>query len=228
MTSMTRTRIIALAAFLTASHWSAQASPTPQAAQPAIGTLVIDAKKPNGSERGDYLEAGWLFIDGRLLGRMPVERTVNLAWGSHDLRIVIGAYTDEQPRYYTVRWPRYFMNRGSTNHFEPASVIERAVNGAALPPGVEFIPSPEPRMRALWEALLHADLSNLERAAADLRAKPAARVRIVLDERVGGPREVDADQLKFLSRVMRHYAPESIVHEVDRTLRELAALLETR
>lgn len=225
MTSMACIRIVALASFLAASSPSAQAPPPPQAVQPAIGTLVIDAQKPVGSERGDYFEAGWLFIDGRLLGRLPVKRTVNLAWGSHDLKIVIGAYTDEQPRYYTVQWPRYFMNRGARDHFEPASVIERAVNGAPLPPGVEFVPSPEPHMRALWEAFHHSDLSNLERAAAELRARPAARVRIDLDERVGGPREVDADQVQFFSRVMRHYAPQTAVHEVDRILRELTVLL---
>lgn len=225
MTSMACMRIVALASFVAVSDPAVQAPPPPQAAQPAIGTLVIDAQLPVGSERGDYFEAGWLFADGRLLGRLPVKRTVNLAWGSHDLKIVIGAYTDEQPRYYTIQWPRYFMNRGATDHFEPASVIERAVNGAALPPGVEFVPSPEPHMRAIWEAFHHTDLSNLERAAAELRAKPAATVRIMLDERVGGPREVDADQLLFFSRVMRRYAPQTSVHEVDRILGELTSLI---
>jgi hypothetical protein len=208
----------------------ALASPQQQPMQPAIGTLVIDATLPVGSARGDYFEAGWLFIDGRLLGRLPVKRTVNVEWGAHDLKIVIGAYTDQQPRYYTVRWPRYFMNRGSKEHFRPAPVIERAVNGDRLTPDVELAASPEPGMRAEWDAILHADLSNLEKAAAELRAKPAgaATVRIAADARVGGPRDFDADQLRFLRRVMRHYARQPSADDVDRILTELIALIERR
>lgn len=243
---------VALMAVLIAMSSLPAAQQPPEPIQASVGTLSIDAKLPVGSVRGDYFEAGWLFIDGRLIGRLPIERTVTLDWGSHDLRLVVGAYTNEQPRYYTVRWPRYVVNSGSTHSFQPAAVVEMAVNGGPLPAGVELISSPEPRpreelasqivvspdavatlqqriaadMRKEWEAFEQGEFPKIEKVRAELQEKgqPASSVWIPIAEALGGPREFDADQLRFLARVLRpdiggwrdkvvHYSPSLTVSQ---------------
>jgi hypothetical protein len=189
-------------------------------------TEHIDAELPVGTKRGDYFEAAWLFIDGRLIGRLPVKRTVTLEWGSHYIKVVIGAYSDERPRYFTVEWPHYVVNRGATTTLSVGPAIERATNGEPLPGDMRHVPSPEPRMIDEWRRFAAADLANVQKALEEVREKPAGqtRVRIAVNDRIGGAREFDADQLRFLNRVLR-YAGEAPAEEVDRTLRQLIALL---
>jgi hypothetical protein len=197
-----------------------------QAMQPEIGTVRIDAGLPVGTDRGDYFEAGWLFIDGRLIGRLPVKRDVTLKWGSHDVRVVIGAYTNAKPRYFILSWPRYFVNRGATQTLEVEPVLARAFNGGGTPAGAEVLPTPDPegalridsgdvaRFEARvalgfseeWARLRgSSDVAKIDDVRRQVLQTPPSTpvIWIPVSAGLGGPREFDVNQLLFLARVMR-------------------------
>lgn len=214
-------KTVAILMWLIGSFTGQQQPPQPM--QAAVGTLIIDAELPVGTKRGDYFEAGWLFIDGRLIGRLPVKRSLTLRWGPHDIRVVIGAYSDQKPRYYVVGWPRYFMNRGATETVEVGPVLERSLNGEGTPAGVEAR-APDPASASL------SDLGQIEEVVTQLMQTPPPRsvVMIPVSAALAGPREFDADQLRFLSRVLRTHLEAPHAPRVNVIVRDLIAILEKR
>ena len=138
----------------------------PQAMQPEVGTLIVDAELPVGTRRGDYFEAGWLFIDGRLIGRLPVKRSVP------------------------------------------------GVEAAALDPA----------------SVRPADLAGIDEVRKHLQQTPPDRpvAFIPVSAALGGPREFDAGQLRFLARVLRTHLGSPHAAQVDAVVRDLIAILETR
>ena len=197
-----------------------------QAMQPETGAVTIDATLPVGTDRGDYFEAGWLFVDGRLIGRLPVKRDLTLRWGSHDVRVVVGAYTNTRPRYFILSWPRYFVNRGAAQKLEIEPVLARVFNGGAAPAGAEVFPTPDPEgplrvdsgdvagfetrvargFADEWARIrASSDVSKIDEVRRQVLQTPpsAPVVWIPVSAGLGGPRDFDVNQLQFLARVLR-------------------------
>lgn len=217
---------VVAAALLPAVHPQAVAA-QPQATQPVVGTLHIDAKLPVGSVRGDYFEAGWLFLNNDFIGRLPIDRQLMLAPGSYTVRVVVGAYTHEQPRYYTVRWPRVVVSQGATQTMQLERAILATIDGQS-PPGVELTAGDDPmpwshltanegmveyfrktafdEMERQWERFhTTGDFATVLAVAQQAEKAPPSRPLVWIDisDVRGGPRQFDADQLRFLARSLR-------------------------
>lgn len=159
-----------LLVFLLVTPQAPPVQPNPQAVQPLVGTLVIEAPaSPEPNMYGDTVEAGWLFINGELRGKLPLSKRMMLAPGSYDVRIVIAGWSRGQAAYWTVRWPRVVVILGATHNLNPAGAVRMAIarnpfvgarqGPTPMDPGVEsFVSAVEERV-----TFLTAEPRTLER-----------------------------------------------------------------
>ena len=196
--------------------------------QPLTARLQINADPlPIGTDRGDYFEAAWFFINGEFRGRLPLAREVLLAPGRYDFSVVIGVYRNERPELWTIRWPRMPVAAGPPASLDVTRTIEAVTNGRIVA-GAELTVPPEP---ATWshltvtEGMLAAfeqtaiaemdqawaryrtgsDFAKIEAIDAQLQQSPPSRPVVWIDvsDVNGGPREFDPEQLRFLARRLK-------------------------
>lgn len=195
-----------------------------------VGTLDIDAGPPPALNHlnGPEPKVGWVFINGGLLGKMPLRQQRLLVPGTYEVRAVVAHESGYGVRYWTVSWPRVKVERGKTASVKTQEAIDRWLLGRWREDGLEFHESPEPRMQPAafaldensarrleeawddlerkWKSYLDSDDWKAVAAAADhLRLSPPSRPRvwIELPASLGGAREFDAEQLRLLAKMLK-------------------------
>jgi hypothetical protein len=204
--------------------------PNPISLRDLIGTLDIQADSvpqnpDDGSER-----KGWLFIDGNLQGLMPIRKNLKLIPNKYEVRTFIAQDSSDSIKFWTVSW-NTDVNRGNTVTMVTSRTIDPWMARATERSDVKYyykkierVSNPtltidssaeqtlqeiNSRLNKKWEAFVQtAEWKAIAEALQRLEHAPPTRRRVWIDMPydLGGPREIDVEQLRVIESWFVHSA----------------------
>lgn len=202
---------------------------TPQAitTEELVGFLELDASPPpdQNAAHGAEPKVGWVFLNGRLVGKMPFQQRRMLVPGTYEVRVVLANEGPSGVSFWTVSWPQIKIERGRTQIIRTQKVIDDWLLNSdkeealvyhqwnatmVMPVNVMLNGDTERRLAVAAEELTKAaesfeksdEWKAISAAAEHLRLSPPSRPRVWIDlpPYLGGARELDADQLSLLAK----------------------------
>jgi hypothetical protein len=193
--------------------------------EPLLGALSISSAlpSPEGWVDPGTTVAGWLFVDGQLIDRLPVETTLRAAAGNYEVKVMLSRQTPAGVSLWTVRTSAA-LSAGDTVHVRLGEALREWLENGELREGIAYAhvepvlsvsaslfpdETGEARLAALgaqlqqqWDSFLALPEWKLMAAVDErFRGAPPSRSRVWVDlpDSLGGARELDAEQLVVLA-----------------------------